>query len=265
MTAFRMGIAGTALEASGPKEWITPLIQAWSTWSPAPGIESWKVSLLANNALPVPTAPLFDARMRCQKGVCLLEAPGFYGRIDARAGAANLVAHPKAQSNDIDYFLRVALAVQAFARGGVLFHAAGIVHLTKGYALFGLSGSGKTTAAKLSAPDPVLNDDLLLLWPENEQWMMHATPFGKGRGNMRVAQVRAFLRLRKDVNASLQPLKQSRALSELVANTPVLSGDVVWLPKVLTRWEKIMATIPVAALHFQQDSTFWEVIDAQLG
>ena len=262
---FDLGIAGTALRACGPEVWLAPLRNAWASWQPVPETMPWNVQLTADAGLPAPQAPLFEALPRAQGGVCSLAAPGFAGEVSAATGVAHLRAHPEAEPADIGYFLRVALAVQAFARGGMLFHTAAIVHRGQGYALFGVSGSGKTTAAHFSAPDAVLNDDLVLLWPSAEGWKMYATPFGKRRGEVRIAPLRALLRLIKAPDIALVPLSPGRALGELVANTPVLSADSLWLPEVLARWEALLSAVPVYALHFRRDATFWEVIDAELG
>lgn len=262
---FDLGIAGTSLRAHGPEAWLAPLCSAWAAWRPALETSPWDVQLTADASLPVPQGPLFEALPRAQGGECTLAAPGFEGEVSAATETAHLRAHPKAEPADIGYFLRVALAVQAFARGGMLFHTAGIVHRGHGYALFGVSGSGKTTAAHFSAPDPVLNDDLVLLWPSAAGWQMYATPFGKRRGEARVAPLRALLRLMKDPDVFLTPLSPGRALGELVANTPVLSADPLWLPEVLARWEGLLGVVPAYALHFRRDATFWEVIDAELG
>lgn len=263
--AFDLGIAGTALRAHGPEVWLSPLRTAWANWQPTPESVPWDVHLTADASLPAPQGPLFEARPRAQGGVCALASPGFDGEVSAAPGAAHLRAHPEAEPADIGYFLRVALAVQAFARGGMLFHTAGIVHRNLGYAFFGVSGSGKTTAAHFSAPDAVLNDDLVLLWPSADGWQMYATPFGKRRGAVRVAPLRALLRLIKAPDVALVSLSPGRALGELVANTPVLSADALWLPQVLARWETLLSVIQVYALHFRRDATFWEVIDAELG
>ena len=262
---FTLGVAATALRVCGPAAWLSPLRDAWATWLPSPECVPWDVRLTADANLATPQGPLFDAVPRSRGGVCTLAAPGFHGDVSAATGAAHLRAHPQAGPADIGYFLRVVLAVQAFARGGMLFHTAGIVHGGQGYALFGVSGSGKTTAAHFSAPDAVLNDDLVLLWPLADGWLMYATPFGKRRGDVRAAPLRALLRLIKAPDVALVPLSAGRALGELVANTPVLSADPLWLPEALARWEALLSAVPVYALHFRRDATFWEVIDAELG
>ncbi len=267
---LRLGIAGTALAVYGPEIWMAPLRRAWSRWQPSPTISTWPVNIVADETRELPTTPLFEIMPRCHSGECELSGDGFLGQISAAQACATLHAHPQATAADIGYFLRVVLAVQSFTRGGLLFHAAGIIHRRRGYALFGVSGSGKTTAARLSAPDAVLNDDLLLLWPDGDGWQIYATPFGKSRGAADCAAadcgtLYALLRLIKAPQVSLETLPSGRALGELVANTPVLAGDAAWLPDVFAHWEKVMARIPVRALHFQKEPTFWEVIDAELG
>ena len=82
---------------------------------------------------------------------------------------------------------------------------------------------------------------------------------------MRIAPLRALIRLLKDEQVYLERLPRSRALGELIANTPVLSSDSVWLPQVLSRWEMLLSSVEAYALHFRRDPTFWEVIDAELG
>jgi len=262
---FELGIAGTALCVHGPEPWLTPLRAAWASWTPAAETLPWSITIAEDADLAAPQGPLFDARPRWQGGVCTLLASGFQGTVDAGQHAGHLRAHPAATSADVGYFLRVALAVQAFACGGILFHAAGVAHRGKGYALFGVSGSGKTTAAQFSAPDAVLNDDLLLLWPAAEGWQMYATPFGKRRGDVRRVALHSLLRLVKDSDVFRAPMSPGHALGELASNTPVLSADPLWLPDVLSRWETVLAETPVYALHFRRDPTFWEVVDAELG
>ncbi|HOT90418.1 MAG TPA: hypothetical protein PLN71_02445 [Anaerolineae bacterium] len=262
---FVLGIAGTSLRVFGPEIWLIPLRTAWAAWMPTEETPAWDVKLTVDAHLAAPQGPLFDVRPQCRGGVCALCAPGFQATVDAGQGMGHLCAHPDATPADIGYFLRVVLALQAFTRGGLLFHAAGVAHHGKGYALFGVSGSGKTTAAHFSAPDPVLNDDLLLLWPSAAGWQIYATPFGKRRGAVRCVALHGLLRLVKDSDVFLAPMTSAQALGELVANTPVLSADPLWLPEVLARWETVLAHIPACALHFRRDSTFWEVIDAELG
>ncbi|MEA3397729.1 MAG: hypothetical protein U9R05_09745, partial [Chloroflexota bacterium] len=160
------------------------------------------------------------------------------------------------------YFVRTTFALYAFEQGALLFHAAGVIHHGAAYALFGQSGSGKTTAARLSTGKPVLNDDLLLLRPGEAGWEVWATPFGRRRGELRSAPLRAFLRLFQAAEDRLEPFSRGVALGELLANSPVVNADPEYSPALLNRWEEILQSVPVHRLHFRKANTFWEVIDA---
>ena len=262
-TTFEFGIAGLALRVLCPSRWGAPLARSWASWQPKADVPVWTVQIHAASKLSTPEGPLFEAIPRCREGYCRLENPGYAGYVSPDDGQAVLRLHPDASAADVGYFLRVALVCQAFARQALVFHTAAVVHRNRGFALFGTSGSGKTTASRLSAPDPVLNDDLVILWPDDAGWTMMATPFGKRRGDVRQVPLSALLRLVKDTKVFLDPLPRGRALAELVANTPVVSGDSGWLPELMLRWEDVLREVPVYALHFRRAPSFWEVIDAE--
>jgi hypothetical protein len=179
-------------------------------------------------------------------------------------GTAHLQAHPEAHVGDVAYFVRTVSALQAFDAGALLFHAAGVVHRDEGYALFGHSGSGKTTAARLSLGKTVLSDDLLLLCPSGQGWQAWATPFGHWRlRGSRVAHLRAILRLVQALEERLDPMSRAAALGELVANSPVVNANPLGVADLLTRWDDILSLVPVYLLHFRKSAAYWEVIDAQ--
>jgi hypothetical protein len=92
---------------------------------------------------------------------------------------------------------------------------------------------------------------------------MDATPFGKRRGDVRRAPLSALLRLVKSPDVSIDRLPPGRALAELVANSPVVSGDPEWLPLLMARWERVLRDVPVYALQFRKDASFWEAMDAE--
>jgi hypothetical protein len=265
MTLYKwvFSIGGLAFQLEGPEHMISPLEKAWAPWRITGSAQSWVLSVKPDAFPSEGSGELFLAKPQCMNGVCVLQTPGYKMCIDSQRRSGELLTHPAASAVDLDYFVRVALALQAFTHSAMLFHAACVVHKEKGYLLFGLSGSGKTTAAKLSAPDPVLNDDLLLLKPEAGQWLVYGTPFGKRRGTRLVTSLHAALRLIQDRDVFLSPLTKGRALTELLANTPIISVDKGWLPVLMTRWTQFIEQIPVQALHFRKDSTFWEVIDAE--
>ncbi len=264
-STFEFGLPDLSIRLTGPSKWLRIIGRSWTSWKPSSDTLAWPVYLREVPQLSPPEGPLFEAVPQCRAGTCVLKHPGFDGYISTDEAYAELRLHPDARAADVGYFMRVALTCQAFARNAVIFHTAAVVHRGRGYAFFGTSGSGKTTAARLSAPDPVLNDDLILLRSEDAGWVMWATPFGKRRSDVRRAPLSALLRLVKSSRVSMDRLPPGRALAELVANSPVVSGDPEWLPALMERWEEVLRKVPVYALEFRREASFWEAIDAEFG
>lgn len=261
---WSLNIGGVALTLHGPETWLMPLKQLWGDW--AGDTSGMPVRLYPDAMLPSPQGPYFEARPRFTAGLCRLEAPGFRGQIASGSEEALLRAHPMATAADISYFLRTVVALRAFDQGGLLVHGAGIVHRTVAFILYGLSGSGKSTAAALSTEKPVLNDDLLLLWPMAQGWEVRATPFGRRRyPEVLAAPLRALLRLVQAPYDALEAVSPGQTLAELLANSPVINADAWRLPQLFERWQSILAQVPAYRLHFRKANTFWEVIDAHFG
>jgi len=237
---------------------------------------------------------LLDTGTVFRDGVLHFTAPGYEGFINEETGVARLLLSSTQPLEDVDYFLRVAYALLALRAGGLLFHAAGIVRKGRGYLFFGHSGSGKTTVAKLSPDDLVLSDDLVLLVPEGQRWVVHATPFwnppltssplrppsplptlrlrsgqalGEGKGGwgvgVRAAPLAAMFCLAQDREVYLEEMGQGQALAELVANAPVIPGDPVRSRSLLELGQRLLCHLPIYRLHFLPDASFWNVVEAQ--
>jgi hypothetical protein len=213
---------------------------------------------------PASTAQTFShPSMEFLPGKIILSAEGYHGVISGNREAWIKISEVDPQYG-IEYFLRVAVAHQAYLKGGLLFHGAGIIHQEKGYVFYGHSGSGKTTVCMLSSDDVVLNDDLLVLMPGDHGWLAYATPFWNpsqvkpANQNM---HIHGFFRLVKDQSVFLKPMSPAQAVSEMIANTPVIPGDLANLPVVLGRCRQISAAVPQYWLHFLKNATFWKAIN----
>jgi hypothetical protein len=262
-TDWTFAVGGLSLSLAGPAAWVEPFARAWASW--ADTSIGWTVSLVQDETLPAPQGPFFGARPRFIDGHCMMEARGFSGEIAPDDKSACLRAHPAAEPGDLAYFVRTVFALRAFDQDTLLFHAAGIVHRDVAYALFGHSGSGKTTASRLSSGKPALSDDLILLRQAESGWEAWATPFGRRRvQEVRSAPLRALLRLVQASGEWLESMSCGVALGELVANSPVVNADPTRSAALLARWENVLRYAPVYFLHFRKSDTFWEVIDAQL-
>ena len=261
---WTLDVGGTSLRLVGPVAWLEPFAREWALWEG--GTPAWEARLVQAPGLPAPRGPLFGVRPRFANGRCLLEAEGFSAEVVADRGRALMRAHPAAELADLECFVRTVFAFRAFDQGAILFHAAGIVRHGAAVALFGRSGSGKTTAARLSRGKPVLNDDLVLLRLSDTGWEIWATPFGRRQvPEVRSAPLGALFRLVQGPEDRLEPMSPGVALGELVANSPVINADPDRSLALMARWEEILKSVPVALLKFRKSDTFWEIIDGESG
>jgi hypothetical protein len=151
-----------------------------------------------------------------------------------------------------------------FKRGGILLHCAGVVRNQRAFLFFGHSGSGKTTVARLSPNDIVLNDDLVTLLPSETGWLAHGTPFTNPTQNPpsnQSAPAAALLRLVQSKTVRLESLSRANAVAELLSNIPVLPQNPAQLSQIIARLESLLDSLPAWYLHFLPDDSFWNTVD----
>ena len=185
---------------------------------------------------------------------------GYCNVMERHAGLETGVSEPV---RAVDYFLRVVFAMMIFQAEGMMVHGAGILHHGSGYLFFGHSGSGKTTVSRSSVKDEVLNDDLVALRPQENNWMMYSTPFWNPtqiKPKPLAAPLAAMYRLVQDKSVFLESLKPGQALAEIVANIPIVSANPAQSGLLMERCIKLLQYVPASRLHFLPDDSFWRVI-----
>jgi hypothetical protein len=168
----------------------------------------------------------------------------------------------------VEGLLKLICAYLALSHGGLLFHCAGLLRDGQVYLFTGRSGSGKTTVVALSPAAAALNDDMVVLRPEGDGWRAYGTPFWNVDTVARTGQtasgpVTGIFRLVQDRSDFVESVSPAVALSELVANCPVVNGDPVALPTVLERCRRLATTVPLQRLHFRRSPDFWAAVQGR--
>lgn len=192
--------------------------------------------------------------------------PGFYGNIDLLEKSAELFTSEIRIVETTDYLLRIVFAILIFNNGGILFHGAGIIRNGLAYVFFGHSGAGKSTVARLSPNDIVINDDLVALMPAGNAWAVYATPFWNPtqvRPISASAPLAGLYRLVQDKRVDLLPIESGRALAELISNIPVIPDNPFLNAELFVRGKQILDKIPIYQLHFLPNDSFWQVVEVQ--
>lgn len=187
-----------------------------------------------------------------------IEHRDFVARLAPDASAIAIVQPRRILSTE--NALRVLLALALARRGGVLLHAAGVIRGESATVLFGRSGSGKSTVARLARGRPVLGDDLVALTPEPGGWRAHSAPFGGRLGRRRRARsapLHSLLRLRHGPTFALRPIAPAMAVSELLQSAVLPAAVDKDRAAALALCADLAGAVPVQELLFPVDHALW--------
>ena len=152
-----------------------------------------------------------------------------------------------------------------------LIHSCGIIHDGSGYLFAGPSESGKSTVAKLSLPDIVLNDEVNSICFSGMGVELCGTPFNglfkeKTEG---CSELRMVLLLKHGLDNKLTEVTGAGAVKALMREiVPPIGLDEVITSGVradmLDIAVRIHRSVPVYQLEFQPNRGFWEIIDREI-
>lgn len=190
-------------------------------------------------------------------------ADTFRGSIDEKAGTARLFISDDQSDGDIEYFLRVVFAVLVFQKGGLMVHAAGLIHKDKAFIFMGHSGKGKSTLVGLSGIEKILSDDLVVIRPSSNTWIAYATPFwnlGDLIPEPHQAILQGLYTLRHAKISQLKSLDRGQGIAEIISNTPVLPDDPFCAGKLISTCDDLLKLVPAYQLDFAQDRSFLSLL-----
>lgn len=164
----------------------------------------------------------------------------------------------------LDSFLRVLLSVALLDHDGLLIHASSAADGDRGFVFFGVSGAGKTTTARLSAPERTLfSDEISLVRRMDGRYQAFGTPFWgmlqKNGANAR-APLAALLALVQSPRVALEPLSAAAALRRLMPCILFFSHDDALVRRVTDLAVGLVSAVPSHAMHFRPDNSFWRLL-----
>jgi hypothetical protein len=146
---------------------------------------------------------------------------------------------------------------------GLLIHSSCAIEKDKAHIFAGQSGAGKSTAAKLSYPRPLLSDEATLVKITSNKVTVYNSPFRSElqadsfEGNVELASVQILYQALQ--NKRTRSIK-SDALLHLMDKVffwPQSEEETKTIMRLMT---KLVKNVPVYELHFQKNNTFWELI-----
>lgn len=147
---------------------------------------------------------------------------------------------------------------------GLLLHSSCVIENGKSHIFAGQSGAGKSTAAKLSYPRPLLSDEATILKITSNGVIVFNSPFrselasSDDRGKH--TQLGSIQILYQALQNNREPLKKSDAYLSLIDKVFYWTNNQEEVKRVLQLLKLLVNYVPVYKLYFQKNNQFWELI-----
>lgn len=166
----------------------------------------------------------------------------------------------------VENLLRLAVAYALCARGGALLHGACVVDGGSAVVFPGVSGSGKTTASRLSAAEGrlVVSDDIVGVLPGRGGFEVVALPFGSefrfaGPRHARFP-LRTLCRLEKGGVTEVRTLSRPAAFALALACAPYVKQDPLRVERVFGVIENVTGAVALRTLCFPKRGPIWSAL-----
>ena len=163
-------------------------------------------------------------------------------------------------------FLRNLYTFLIFRDGGLILHASAVVRENQAHIFFGPSGSGKSTVARLSLPERILSDDLVIIKPVNDSYKVFGTPYWgdikANNGINRCFKIRGLFKLIQDKEVYLKRLTLPQAVAEALL-VPQGPDKLELIQQLLARTSALLKVVPCYQMHFLPNPSFWRCINEE--
>jgi hypothetical protein len=229
--------------------------------------------------------PDADVSVRLEAGRWVMERGDFHAEWDPQChrGWVRQTANPYA----IDGVLRILHSLILAREGGFLVHAASAVRNGRAFVLAGVSGTGKTTLARLAPPDvTLLTDEISYIRPEEQvtgyreqetgngflspvtcnltpAFSAFGTPFAGelARIGQKVqAPLAGLFLLQQGPENRIEPLSKGQAARELMRHILFFAHDTELVQMLFQTVCDFVRRVPVRRLVFTPEERVWELI-----
>lgn len=188
------------------------------------------------------------------------ERRDFHMDVDKAARTVTGVCAPNMFS--FDSCLRVFVCTYVLDLGGLMIHGASAAENGRAQLFFGVSGAGKTTTARLSAPRPVLSDELTILKRVGDGYNAYGTPFWgelQKNGENMEASLAGLNLLVKDQEVYLEPISKKAAMAAVLPCVLFFAHEPDLVKRAVDRVTDLVLTVPARKMHFLPDNSFWRL------
>lgn len=191
----------------------------------------------------------------------------FAGYLDLTSYKAEVAINSLWPLESLDNFLRNVHSYLIIRSNGLILHASGVVREGMAYIFFGPSGSGKSTVARLSAPYPVLSDDMVVIKRTNGTYKVFGTPYWAdmqaNKGISGCFEIKGLFKLIKDEEVYLERITQPQAVAE-VLSVPNVPDKVQVIRQLFEMASGLIEHVPCYGMHFLPEPSFWQCIEENI-
>jgi hypothetical protein len=190
------------------------------------------------------------------------ERRDFHMEVDKAAKTLDGSCAPNMYS--FDSCLRVFFSTYLLDLDGAMIHGASVVSEGNAYLFFGVSGAGKTTTARLSAPRRILSDELTILRRDGDGYRAYGTPFWgelQKNGDNVSAPLAGLNMLAKDSTVFLEPVSPKFALQAIMPCVLFFAHEQHLVNAAVNRVADIVGRVPARKMHFLPDNSFWRLFE----
>lgn len=146
---------------------------------------------------------------------------------------------------------------------GILLHSSCVLENDGAHIFTGHSGAGKSTAAKLSAPRPLLSDEATIIKIDKDRILGYDSPFRSelyGHAPVSNTKLLSIDLLHQSLSIERNRVDKSSALLALFDKVFYWPSNKEETKRILTMLRFLVEQVDIYDLYFQKNNQFWEMI-----